>query len=90
MKLITKINQETWIVADEHQYAVRYQSGTKAKYAYFSNLSQAYEHVYDVLVRERLADDRDKSTAEVIEIIEKTRDEFIELFKRVSPKLSAS
>jgi hypothetical protein len=86
MKLVTKINEEISIFADESQFIVKVRSKPNQRFDkqetwYFPTLDMCFQEIFDHLCKKRLANGRNKSLKEITEIILKTREEILKIME---------
>lgn len=86
MKLITKINEEVSIFADEHQYVVKIKTTPNQRLdkqitGYFPTLDICFQEIFEYLCKKRLADNENKTLKEVRDIILRTKREIFEIMK---------
>ena len=86
MKLITKINEEITIFADEHQYIVKVKTRPNQRVDkqvtwYFPTLDMCFQEIFDYLCKKRLADNENKTLNEVRNTILETKREILEIME---------
>jgi hypothetical protein len=86
MKLVTKINEEISIFADQNQFIVKVRSKPNQRFDkqetwYFPTLDMCFQEIFDHLCKKRLANGKNKSLKEIAEIILKTREEILKIME---------
>lgn len=86
MKLIIKINEGISIFADERQYIVKIKTTPEQRFDkqetwYLSTLDMCFQEIFDYLCKKRLADNKNKTLAEVREILIETKREILEIMR---------
>lgn len=83
-KLICTIGDRMKLSADEYQYILDYKHSTKDKTwrrVYLTMLAHVFDEVYEIILKENIADDKDKTLKEISKIVKETKKMVADILK---------